>query len=384
MLRNYTISSFFVFKGLTNWKKVCNFVAKRMRNMELKEIFGARLKAARVISGMSMDSLCEKMNDLVSKQTISKYESGKMLPNSTNLIALANALGVKPDYLFRPFSVSLDKIEFRKKTKLGSKEEKSIKEKIRDRIERYIEIEDILGVGSDFKNPIKNNSVIAPSDVYRIVENVKGKWNLGQDGIPYCIEMLEEHCIKVIEVDAPDTFDGLSGFVGDYKPIIVLNKNFPVERKRFTAMHELGHLVLKFDESLPQKDIERFCNLFANEMLISQDVFKRVLGASRHDISLNELRAIQSNFGISVEAQMFKARQLGVISESRYRYFCIAKNRKPTFKEQVEKSIYHEETSGRFSSLVYRALASGLITYSKASELLDESINVVREQLELV
>ena len=94
--------------------------------MELKEIFGARLKNARVIKGMSMDDLCTKMNNLVSKQTISKYESGKMLPNSTNLIALATALNVKPDYLLRPFTVSLDKIEFRKKSKMSVKEEKAI------------------------------------------------------------------------------------------------------------------------------------------------------------------------------------------------------------------------------------------------------------------
>ena len=352
--------------------------------MELKEIFGARLKTARVINGMSMDDLCAKMNNLVSKQTISKYESGKMLPNSTNLIALANALSVKPDYLLRPFTVSLDRIEFRKKSKMGVKEENSIKEKIRDRIERYIEIEEILGVDSNFVNPIKDHFVIAPSDVYRIAEEVKTLWKLGQDGIPYVIEMLEGHCVKVIEMEAPDTFDGLSGFVGDSKPIIVLNKNFPVERKRFTAMHELGHLMLNFDEALPQKDIERFCNLFANEMLISQDVFKRILGVSRHDISLNELRAIQSNFGISVEAQMFKAKQLEIISDSRYKYFCITKNQNLAFKEQVEKSTYHDEKSGRFTSLVYRALASELITFSKASELLNESINVVREQLELV
>jgi len=352
--------------------------------MELKEIFGARLKTARVIKGMSMDDLCAKMNNLVSKQTISKYESGKMLPNSTNLIALANALSVKPDYLLRPFSVSLDRIEFRKKSKMGVKEENSIKEKIRDQIERYIEIEEILGIDSNFENPIKDNSVIAPSNVYRIAEEVKKLWKLGQDGIPYVIEMLEEHCVKVIEMDAPNTFDGLSGFVGDNKPIIVLNRNFPVERKRFTAMHELGHLMLNFDETLPEKDIERYCNLFANEMLISQDVFKRILGESRRNISLNELRAIQSNFGISVEAQMFKANQLEIISNSRYKYFCITKNQNPTFKKQVEKSSYHNEKSNRFTSLVYRALASELITFSKASELLNESINVVREKLELV
>ena len=352
--------------------------------MELKNVFGARLKNARVINGMSMDDLCAKMNNLVSKQTISKYESGKMLPNSTNLIALANALNVRPDYLLRPFTVSLDKIEFRKKSKMSVKEEKAIKEKIRDKIERYIEVEEILGISSDFINPILQNAVIAPSDVCRIAEQLKAAWQLGQDGIPYIIEMLEDHCVKVIEMDAPDTFDGLSGIIGEHKPIIVLNKNFPVERKRFTAMHELGHLLLDFDDTLPQKDVERFCNLFANEMLISQDVFKKLLGVSRHDISLNELRAIQSNYGISVEAQMFKAKQLGIISESRYKYFCITKNQNQAFRELVEKSTFHEEKSNRFSSLVYRALASELISFSKASELLNESIYIVRERLELV
>ena len=151
--------------------------------MELKAIFGARLKNARLINGMSMDDLCSKMNHLVSKQTISKYESGKMLPNTTNLIALANALDVKPDYLLRPFTVSLEKIEFRKKSKMSVKEENAIKERIRDHIERYIEIEDILGIGSDFTNPISHNTVITPADVYRIAAEVKTGWQLGQDGI---------------------------------------------------------------------------------------------------------------------------------------------------------------------------------------------------------
>ena len=36
-----------------------------------------------------MDELCETMGASVSKQAISKYEKGKMLPNSTVLIQLA-------------------------------------------------------------------------------------------------------------------------------------------------------------------------------------------------------------------------------------------------------------------------------------------------------
>ena len=185
---------------LTIWRKFCNFVAQTNRTMELKEIFGARLKNARVIKGMSMDDLCTKMNNLVSKQTISKYESGKMLPNSTNLIALATALNVKPDYLLRPFTVSLDKIEFRKKSKMSVKEEKAIKEKIRDKIERYIEVEGIIGISSDFTNPIQENAIIDPSDVYRITEQLKAAWQLGQNGIPYIIDKPnDETTLKIIE-----------------------------------------------------------------------------------------------------------------------------------------------------------------------------------------
>lgn len=42
-----------------------------------------------------MADLVERMADIVSKQAISKYEAGKMLPNSTVLIKLSEVLGVK-------------------------------------------------------------------------------------------------------------------------------------------------------------------------------------------------------------------------------------------------------------------------------------------------
>jgi len=105
--------------------------------------FSQRLKNARVMNGLSMDDLCKKLNNIVSKQSISKYESGKMMPDSTVLIALSNALNVKIDYFFRPLSVSLGNIEFRKKTKLSNRELLTIKEIIRDKLERYVEVEDI-------------------------------------------------------------------------------------------------------------------------------------------------------------------------------------------------------------------------------------------------
>lgn len=346
--------------------------------------FPQRLKNARIMQGLSMDDLCNKLNNIVSKQSISKYESGKAMPNSTKLIAIANALNVKIDYFFRPNSTSLDNIEFRKKAKLNTRDLSSIKEIIRDKVERYIEAENICGLSSDFTTDFSNDIVKNKNDILLLTTRLKEIWQLGEDGINNLIEILEENKIKVIEIEAPNCFDGLSGFIGNKKPIIVLNKSYNSERKRFTALHELGHILLKFDASLNQKEKEHFCHLFANEMLISKKVFISMIGPSRNDISLKELRDIQQQFGISIDALMFKAKYLNVISENRYKSYCISKNTKPEFKESVNLSIAKYECSNRFERLVYRALASEIITESKASVLLNTSLTTVRQNLTLV
>lgn len=65
------------------------------------KIFAGRLKAARKMAGLSIDELVERIDNSVSKNAISKYEKGLMLPNSSILIKLANVLSVKVDYFFR-------------------------------------------------------------------------------------------------------------------------------------------------------------------------------------------------------------------------------------------------------------------------------------------
>lgn len=59
--------------------------------MELKDIFSKRLRNARLMRGLSMQQLCVMMNDIVTKQSVSKYERGESMPDSTILIALCKA-----------------------------------------------------------------------------------------------------------------------------------------------------------------------------------------------------------------------------------------------------------------------------------------------------
>ena len=43
-----------------------------------EDVFQKRLKQARVMRGLSMEALCEKTGGRLSKQSISKYENGRM------------------------------------------------------------------------------------------------------------------------------------------------------------------------------------------------------------------------------------------------------------------------------------------------------------------
>lgn len=352
--------------------------------MNANEIFAQRLKNARIMKGLSMDELVSAMGNAISKMTISKYEKCQLSPNSSIIISLAKALNQPVDYFFRPYTLQIDSIKFRKtKSNLSVKQENAIKEQISDLIERYINIEEICNssVKSDF---LVSGLITSESQVKQAAVELRNKWEIGNDGIVNVIDLLEEHGIKVMEIDAPPSFDGLSSMVNDIYPVVVLNKTYSAERKRFTALHELGHLILNFAEDISEKDEEHYCHLFASEMLIPESVFKNIIGNSRHDISYQELKAIQLRYGISCDALMYKAKSCGIISEQRYKTYCIQKNRNPVFKNMVEKSIYPQEETLRFTSLVYKALSNELITVSKAASLLHQDVEQVREDLALV
>lgn len=93
------------------------------------EIFAKRLRQARVKEKISMEALSRLLNGLVSKQAISKYETAKMMPSSTILIALADALHMDLDYFFRPFAFDVQemKVSFRKKSECWNERSRGIK-----------------------------------------------------------------------------------------------------------------------------------------------------------------------------------------------------------------------------------------------------------------
>lgn len=338
--------------------------------------FPVRLKSARKMKGWSLQQLADNMPATITKQALNKYELGQMQPSGEILIALAKALEVKPDYFLREDTIELAPVEFRKKAKLSVKQADIIKEKVKEFLERYLEVEQLLNIKTRFYNPIKDFPVGQVEEVETAALKLIHKWNLGFDPIPNVIEMLEAHGVRVIEIEAPDEFDGLSTFVGDI-PVVVINKNYTIERKRFTALHELGHLVLNIEEGA---DKERICHAFAGALLLPDNCLEKLIGEKRNNIAPGELVSIKEQFGISVQAIMMRAQLKGIIDKNGADRFwrSIAGNK----KEDGLGTFTGNEKSYRFEHLVFRLAAEEIVSFSKAANLAGMKLAAFRDHLE--
>lgn len=352
------------------------------------ETFGLRLRQARIKARLSMEGLCEKMKGAVTKQAISKYEGGKMMAGSETLQALAAALGVDIDYFFRPFTFDLRTFEvsFRKKSSVGAKEVAALKVQIQDEIERYLEIEEIVGAECHLPERIDTGIITTRQDIEQCARRIRQEWRLGTDCIANVPNMLEAHGIKVIYTDAAEGFDGVSGVVNGTHYIIVLNANKKhIERRRLTAVHELGHLL--FNEALGYgltgREKERLCNAFASELLLPEERIMQYFGG-KPKIEFKEVIALGEAYGISADAIVHKMHDMDIVSEKRYRGYCIRKNKNARLKEWLERSRYTELSANRLETMVYSALAQQLISTTRAASLLGCTVDKVCNSLNVI
>lgn len=353
------------------------------------EVFAKRLRQARIKEKLSMDALCEKADGIVSKQAVSKYEAAKMMPSSSILIALSEALNVDIDYFFQPFRFDVKEMQvsFRKKSSVRSKDAAALKIRIQEEIEHYLEIEEILGKETAIYNKVETSKILStPNDMVECAILVRQKWQLGFDPIANVQDILEYNGIKVISICGQEGVDGVSGMVNGM-PIVVLNKDIKMaERLRFTALHELGHLLFNQNiaSTLSEHDKEKMCHAFASEMLLPSQVINNTL-AGKAKLSLNELIFLQEMYGVSIDAIMYKLSQMGIVTEKRYKNFQIRKKMNKAFGAAVERSRYQEEIKDtRYTAMVYSALAQQLITTSKAASMLGCSVTNVRNNVNVI
>lgn len=342
---------------------------------------GERIRRARLAKGLSLEKLAVKTGQ-ISKQAIHKYEQEKAVPGSAVLIRLAAALDVKPEYFFRPVEVKLEKVNFRRKSRLSVGEQKAIEETAKDQLERYLLLEDVFPPNElqrpEFKPlPITINT---SEDAELAAAKVREQWNLGADPIENVTELLEERGIKVVEVDAGEQFDGLSGLVDGRHAVIIIKSDWPGERQRFTLAHELGHLILKISPNCPAKESERCCHRFAGAFLVPSSAALFELGQKRRNLDFRELALLKVKYGLSMQAWVYRAFDLGIISHALFTNIFKEISRLRLRKREPDELKAEKPT--RFKRLLLHALAEKIISETKASDLLGVRADELRPTIE--
>lgn len=354
-------------------------------------MIGSRIKLARKKAGLSLRDLAEALDGKVSAQAIGKYERGEMLPSSGILLDLSKALDVPMAYLTAPEGVELASVDFRKKSNTTAKDRARVETEVIEWVERYLQVERLLELDSaEWENPIHTPVKLkSAEDAEQLAERIRDEWRLGRDPIPNMTELLEEKGLKVLVTDLPESVSGLTCLVQrpDAQPaipVIVVNKLFPLERRRLTLAHELVHRVID-PTNLSEKDEEKFATRVGGALLIPREHLRREAGQRRNSLGYKELIDLKRLYRVSGAALLVRLRDVGIITESTltYAFQSVARNwrTQEDMPLEADSDRGEKERPYRFERLCYRALAEGLIEIPKAVELLRKPVSEVERDL---
>lgn len=334
---------------------------------------GARIKQARTLREMSQRDLAARLS--VSDTMVSKYEREDSLPDSVMLMDIADALDIDLAYFLRTPRVGAIEPVYRKSASLGKKKQAAIVERIRDWLERYLEVESILNVDDlSFEWPGEvPYSVSSMDDVEDAARSLREAWKIGLDPIENLTERLEDKALRVGSIEAPEAFDACAfdAAVNGGIPVIVFNKDRPGDRQRFSIAHELGHLVLDVDSSM---DEEKACHRFSGAFLVPKELLIHDVGPNRKQMSLRELELLKEKYGFSMQALVYRMNDLGILSRHHAgRIFDRFEDN--GFKKVEPGAPVPQEHPRRFERMVEHAAAEQLISRRRAAELLGRDVH---------
>lgn len=341
-------------------------------------MFGERLRLARRKAGLSLRGLSVALGESVSAQSIGKYERGEMMPSFEILTQLAEVLKVPLHYMMSEQVAALENIEFRKTSGISAQEKAQVEAIVVEKLESYLAIEEIIDIEKASWVPPEFNSRFfgREEDGEILAKDMRKEWNLGTNPVSNMTALLENHGIKVLLVDLPEKISGLTCIAHSLHrelpvPVIVVNKNITLERRRLTLAHELGHRLI--DATSPVNH-EKAANVFAGAFLVPTDHLIGQVGRNRNFFYFKELIHLKHMYRVSAAAILVRLRQTKIIDKSTlsYAFQTYARNWRSSepYPLEPDEERGNYEASHRFERLCYWALAEKLIMPMKACELL--------------
>ncbi len=312
----------------------------------------------------------------LTKGGLSKYERGGSIPKPSVMRLLARVLGVDTAYFLEEPSVQVSWLAFRKRTGLGQKKQEGLKALAEAQVEVCLSLQRALEPAFADRQPVAEEHaglalkirVKESEDAERAAESLRSHWRLGDQPIESVTATIEDSGGVVVESSRDeDLFDALSGWANDTVPIIVVSRAVSDDRRRFNLAHELGHLFMD-TQDINRRAEEKIAHRFAGAFLVTASTARRELGHKRRHLDLRELAMLKLKHGLSMQAWIMRAVDLGIIRESHARtLFSEMSSRGWRREEPVEFEA--KERPRKLRYLTVRALAEGLLTPAQAERI---------------
>ena len=364
-------------------------------------ILAKNLSQLRHERGWSQEEIAKKIG--LSRVGYSNIELGKSEPRGDTLYDLAEAFEVPIEELLRE-KAQLKHVRFRSDARLKSRDQALAK--ISRWIQGYEEIEEILGEPSHCKLPQKKfgtgrESAIRAAEQIRLDLDIKA-----EEPIRNIAGVLEERAgIKLLLMPiATDGFFGLSVSKDDGGPAIVVNSwdRISVERWIFSAIHELGHLVLHLNaydvhKENEEAEQEKEADVFAAHFLMPPQQFDKEWDNSSGLSLYDRVLHVKRVFNVSYRTVLMRLNER--VPKIWIRFLAEHKRRNNRVLPRTEEvqalgkdafcSVYVADEpqhlvqadliETRLKRLVRRALDEDKISLTKAAELLNLNLLAMRE-----
>ena len=360
--------------------------------MDKQTFYGERLKEALDIRVKKMTELADETG--ISKQSLSLYANNNNTPPYENVVKIAQALNFPYDFFMNQNTSTAvtGNTYFRsqgaatKKNRNAQRIKLEYVAKLYEILVNYINFPELnLPDTSDLflpDNVLDVDSDEAVNGIEKLADKVRQHCGLGKDPIDNLQYVLESNGIIVTgfrDVDAHiDAFSQQINVNGKAVYIIALAiGDKPIERLRFDMAHELGHILMHIwgekNEYVPRDEFnarEKQANMFASALLLPRETFSR--NVSAYPSNVDFYKSLKKKWKVSIQAMMYRTRQLGIISANQFQYMMRIMQNKGWRKSEPLDNTMKAAKPALFSDAVDLLLDNKVFTQKEFVDELSE------------
>ena len=351
--------------------------------MNTLTVNATRMRATRRLLGMTREGLSAATDGRASARTIRKLEEGRpVMDDGVVAYSLSAALRVPYEFLMGSpyYDDYCETPPRRSNRKIPQYVAEGLRERLTYFLDKYRDLEEYV------EGRARRRSDLSPELAARrgahpagkplsaecieeyaglLRERICEQQESGSGRLECVTELMESFGIKVACWPLPAGVSGLSvtyGVADDdgVRPgaAALINRNHPVERRRFSLAQEWGHLVLPGTGN--RRDDERAGNRFAGALLMPADDLRQDVGAALDgpikttgEAFRPELLQLKAQYGVSIAALLRRCHDVG-LAPNDYNLICRSLGQRGWFHKEPEPRWPGAEPARGYFNLVDR------------------------------